>query len=103
MRATTTIGLLFLAGASLATAPSAKEEKGSPPKFKVIHPDELATLLADQNRNVALFDANDSSFRQKEGIIPGARLLSSFNKYDVAKELPNEKDAPLVFYCANTH
>ncbi len=95
MRASATIGLLFLAGASLATA--------SQPKFKFIHTDELAALLADKSRNVALFDANDSNFRKKEGIIPGARLLSSFNKYDVAKELPNEKNAQLVFYCANTH
>ncbi len=41
MRASATIGLLFLAGASLATA--------SQPKFKFIHTDELAALLADKS------------------------------------------------------
>ena len=60
-----------------------------------------ATLLADQSRNVALFDANDSSFRNKEGIIPGAKLLSSFNHYDIQKELPADKNAPVVFYCTD--
>ncbi|HXN41420.1 MAG TPA: rhodanese-like domain-containing protein [Myxococcaceae bacterium] len=103
MRTSTTIGLLFLAGASLASAPSAKEEKAASSKFKLIRADELAAMLADKSRNVALFDANDSNFRKKEGVIPGARLLSSFSKYDVAQELPKEKDTPLVFYCANTH
>lgn len=99
MRTSTTIGWLFLAGAFLATAASAKEES----KFKLIGAGDLATLLADKSKNVALFDANDSDFRRKEGIIPGAKLLSTFNKYDVAQELPKEKDTPLVFYCANTH
>jgi hypothetical protein len=96
MRTSMTIGLLFLTGASLATAASES-------KFKLIGAEQLATLLADKSRNVALFDANDSKFRKKEGIIPGAKLLSSFNKYDVAQELPKEKDTQLVFYCANTH
>jgi rhodanese-related sulfurtransferase len=41
--------------------------------------------------------------RAREGVIPGAVLLSSDNEYDVAKELPPRKDARLVFYCASIH
>jgi len=71
--------------------------------FKVIRPAELATLLAANDPKLVIYDANERDFRAKEGIIPGARLLSSFNHYDVAKELPEAKDATLVFYCVNTH
>ena len=71
--------------------------------FKVIHPAELAKLLAANDPKLVIYDANERDFRAKEGIIPGARLLSSFNHYDVAKELPEAKDATLVFYCVNTH
>lgn len=71
--------------------------------FKLIHPAELATLVAANHPKLVIYDANTRDFRAKEGIIPGAKLLSSFNHYDVAKELPAAKDATLVFYCANTH
>ncbi len=50
-----------------------------------------------------ILDANGTEFRAKNGVIPGARLLTNFKKYDVAKELPSEKASKLVFYCANTH
>jgi hypothetical protein len=36
-------------------------------------------------------------------VIPGAHLLTSDDKYDVAKELPPAKNAKLVFYCADLH
>lgn len=77
--------------------------KGAQPSFKVMHPDELAKLIASKDPKLFLYDANDRDFRVKEGIIPGAKLLSSFKGYDVGKELPAAKDAKLVFYCANTH
>jgi rhodanese-related sulfurtransferase len=40
--------------------------------------------------------------RSTSGVIPGAHLLSSDDKYDVATTLPPEKNAKLVFYCADT-
>jgi rhodanese-related sulfurtransferase len=55
--------------------------------------------LADA-KQVKLIDANDQNYREKNGIIPGAVLLSSYTEYSV-KELPSQKDAQLVFYCAN--
>jgi rhodanese-related sulfurtransferase len=72
-----------------------------PEKFKLIHVADLAAL---QQKKTPLFilDANTPSFRTKNGLIPGARQLSSANSYDF-KELPEAKGSPLIFYCANTH
>lgn len=71
------------------------------PKFKLIHVDDLVKLQQDPRSRVQVFDANDAEFRAQNGIIPGAKLLSSFNKYDVARELPADKKTPLVFYCVS--
>jgi len=71
-------------------------------KFKLIHVADLAALKADPNAHVVILDANVKSTRDKYGVIPGARLLPSYNKYDIATELPPAKNAKLVFYCANT-
>jgi len=71
--------------------------------FKIIHVDDLDALIRGRASNLWIYDANPPSTRRNEGIVPGAKLLSSFNRYDVATELPPQKDAKLVFYCANTH
>lgn len=59
----------------------------------------VAQLSKDKASKV--FDANGPDFRVKNGAIPGAVLLTSSSSYDL-KELPTQKDAALVFYCANT-
>ena len=59
----------------------------------------VAQLSKDKASKV--FDANGPDFRVKNGAIPGAVLLTSSSSYDL-KELPPQKDAALVFYCANT-
>lgn len=69
--------------------------------FKVMHVADLAKSLESATPPV-VYDVNVAETRENVGIIPGARLLSSFSKYDVAKELPADKKTPLVFYCANT-
>jgi rhodanese-related sulfurtransferase len=71
--------------------------------FKIIRVEDLAKLMAGQPQTLSIYDANPPSTREREGIIPGAHLLSSSAAYDVAKELPAAKDAKLVFYCANPH
>ena len=71
-------------------------------KFKLIHVTDLAALRADPNSHVVVLDANAEDTRNKYGVIPGARLLTDYNKYDVATELPPAKNAKLVFYCSNT-
>src|SRR5439155_6416995 len=60
-------------------------------------------MLGSNEGAVTLLDANGSDFRTKEGVIPGAVLLSSYKAYDVERELPSRKDARLVFYCADSH
>jgi rhodanese-related sulfurtransferase len=91
----------FLLIALLATVPLARgfaAEDG----FKTIHVADLAAMMAKPGAKLSIFDADPPSVRKNEGIIPGAKLLSSSSGYDVAKELPPEKDAKLVFYCHNT-
>ena len=70
--------------------------------FKLIHVADLAKLRADPNSHVVILDANVEETREQYGVIPGARLLTSYDQYDIATELPPAKNAKLVFYCANT-
>ena len=86
---------VFVSGTSTAAPP----DDG----FKLIHVNDLVALRTAPKAAVTVLDANAPDFRAREGVIPGAVLLSSDNKYDVAKELPPQKDARLVFYCANIH
>jgi rhodanese-related sulfurtransferase len=59
---------------------------------------ELANLLA-RDPTVEVCDANTDDVRNRYGVLPGARLLSSYRDYDPARELPADKSRPLVFYC----
>ncbi len=49
----------------------------------------------------AFFDANTEDFRKKNGKVPGATLLASSSRYDVAATLPADKNKQLVFYCSS--
>jgi hypothetical protein len=71
--------------------------------FKIIHVADLSAMMAKPGSRVMVFDANPIDVRETEGIIPGAHLLPSSSGYDVATELPHDKNTPLVFYCHNTH
>jgi hypothetical protein len=71
--------------------------------FKIIHVEDLASMMAKPNSKVMVFDANPPDVRVEEGIIPGAYLLSSSGDYDVATTLPRDKNTPIVFYCHNTY
>ena len=88
--------LLSAAALMLFAAPSFASESEN---FKLIH---VADLVADmQSGHPIVYDANGKETRQKDGIIPGAKLLPGLD-YSVATELPTDKSADLVFYCANT-
>jgi len=67
----------------------------------VIYVKDLAKLIADPNSHVRIYDANPPSVRESEGMIPGARPLTSSDKYNVADELPTARNVKLVFYCHN--
>src|SRR5271156_502756 len=56
--------------------------------FKLIRVADLAALKADPKSHVVILDANVDSTRDKYGVIPGARLLTSYDGYNVAAELP---------------
>jgi hypothetical protein len=71
--------------------------------FAIIRVDNLTSLMNDPNSHVNIYDANGWGLRSTAGVIPGAHLLTSDDKYDVAKELPADKSAKLVFYCADLH
>jgi|SRR5215472_13882007 len=62
----------------------------------------LSALLADKNSHVFVYDADPANSREKMGVIPGATVLSSWNKFDVATELPRDKNAKLVFTWQDT-
>ena len=74
---------------------------GDKETFKLIHVQDLSSLMAQKDAKVAIFDANNKETREKDGVIPGATLLTSSKDYDTAKVLPAAKDTNLVFYCAN--
>ena len=58
--------------------------------------DEAATLA--QKGDVIMIDANSDKTRKKLGVVPGARLLTSYKNFD-EKELGAKKSDTLVFYC----
>src|SRR5260370_33936323 len=71
--------------------------------FRVIRVDALASMITDSNSHVNIYDADGWGLRSTAGVIPGAHLLTSDDKYDVANDLPADKNAKLVFYCAALH
>jgi len=97
------VALALAARASAADIGNILENKEGPDQFKIIHVADLAKLMADPSSKVQVYDANHPSTREKYGVIAGAHMLSSYDNYDVAKELPADKNAKLVFYCADTH
>ena len=73
-----------------------------PDKFKIIHVADLEAMINDKNSRVQIYDANGWGLRSRVGIIPGAHLLTSDDKYDITTTLPPDKKSSLVFYCADT-
>ncbi len=89
--------------APVAPAP-AKADAAKAEAFKLIDVaavDAGLTALNKDKKPDAIFDANSKATREAQGIIPTAVLLSSSSEYDV-KLLPQNKETPVVFYCANT-
>jgi rhodanese-related sulfurtransferase len=92
--------VLLLAAAACAKDEPAKKEAATEPaaELPTVTVDELATLI--QGGTGHAVDANNAATRERQGVIPGATILSHFERYDLA-ELPADRAAPLVFYCAN--
>lgn len=92
----------FILAMTLFVAPFAFANESASEPFKLIQAETLATWLKDGSGKVHVYDANVESVRKKDGIIPGAALLTSSSGFDAAKVLPTDKNAKVVFYCANT-
>src|SRR5687767_7014311 len=86
--------LLALAAAALALTACKKDDR-----FKELNVEAVTQLQS--TGPVAFMDANTPEYRQENGVIPGATLLTSASQYDTAKELPAEKNTRMVFYCTN--
>jgi rhodanese-related sulfurtransferase len=95
------VALALAARASAADIGKILENTEGPDKFQVIHVADLAKLMADPSSKVQVYDANHPSTRERFGVIAGAHLLSSNDNYDVAKELPADKNTKIVFYCTD--
>jgi rhodanese-related sulfurtransferase len=89
---------LAVPAAAIACEGEGHAEAANEPK-KITVADLAKNLTAKKSTPV---DANNADFRAKNGVIPGAILLTSSSGFDAAKELPKAKDTELVFYCANT-
>ncbi len=93
--------LKALALAVVFAAPAAVfacEGEGHTAELKTLTVPELAKLTSA--KQATIFDANNNAFRSKNGVIPGAILLTSSSEFALS-ELPAQKDAKVVFYCAN--
>ena len=92
---------LLLALAVAHAVPLAGCNKDEPAaQIKTLSVDDLSTLLASQSPP-AVYDANGADTREKYGVVPGAKLLSSSSTFET-NELPSEKSDKLVFYCGST-
>src|SRR4051794_18914379 len=81
-----------------AEKPAATPEKEPFGRFSV---DELAAKLQTAGPGKPFLYDNNSPERYKKSHLPGAKWLN----YEAITErdLPKDKDATLVFYCANEH
>ncbi len=89
------VAALVLPGAALACDGMEHQASFEPRKATVA---EVA--LWTKQKQATPVDANGEATRTSQGVIPGAVLLTSSTQYAVA-ELPKDKEARLVFYCAN--
>ena len=70
------------------------------PLWRALLASELVTLQRN-DKSLITFDVSSEQTRRQQGMIPGARALSSATQYDVALELPQERGHSVVFYCSD--
>ncbi len=97
----------LIAGGAGCTKPAQQHggeaAEGEKEAFGRLSIPELEARMADAKAGkikLAIFDNNQHE-RFDKGHIPGARWVDYHNLS--ASDLPPEKDATLVFYCANEH
>ncbi|MEM9193503.1 MAG: rhodanese-like domain-containing protein [Myxococcota bacterium] len=92
-----------LSPATGQAAATETEESPSEPAVEV----RIAELTVEQTAGLleagdcVAVDANGDNTRERYGVIPNARLLTSSSRYDIESELPDDRATKLVFYCGN--
>jgi len=83
---------------AIAGCSSSEADKGKTADVKVpdVTVDNLDQWLAAKSAQPV--DCNSQNTRKREGVIPGAILITDEEKY-AASELPSDKQTKLVFYC----
>jgi hypothetical protein len=74
------------------------EAKADDVKFPTMTVDEVEQAIA--SKSVTPVDCNGDRTRKKLGVVPGAIAVTDEDTY-AASELPADKGAKLVFYCAD--
>lgn len=95
---TLALSTLFLGCKDPGSAGAAETEEAAAPIPEISVEDADKAL---QSGAVAV-DANSDRTRKKNGTVPGAVILTSSYKYDLA-QLPDDKSKDLIFYCSNTN
>lgn len=90
------VAVAFVVPAAAFACDGAQQASSVQPRKATVA--EVATWTKEKKATPV--DANGPQTRDSQGVIPGAVLLTSSSQYDV-KELPSDKNAKLVFYCAN--
>ena len=79
---------------------SAKAESAAEHKLAELSVDEVDAKIAKGDGKTFVYDDNHDDV-YASGHVPGAKHLDADNV--AASALPPDKDATLIFYCANTH
>ncbi|UQA57683.1 rhodanese-like domain-containing protein [Polyangium aurulentum] len=99
---------MALAAAALAVAPGCKKSGGDShasenEAFGRLSVDEVEAKMKEAKEGKLAFHVIDNNARQvyQKGHLPGAKWVDHENVQ--ASDLPPDKEATLVFYCANEH
>jgi rhodanese-related sulfurtransferase len=99
MRTLLLASLLALGSLSACTKDAAKAPAADPAAtLPVASVDDVDKMIADGS--CVPVDANSPATRTRMGTVPGAVLLTDYEKF-APSELPADKTKKLVFYCAN--
>jgi predicted small lipoprotein YifL len=88
------------AGEASASATPSSEHGAAEHKLAELSVDQVETRIAKNDGKTFVYDNNHPEM-YRDGHGPGAKLLA-INDIP-ASAFPADKDATLIFYCANTH
>lgn len=93
------VSLIFAAGLNAFAKDKAPTVTTAEP-FKLVKSNDVVAWMKQNPTSIHIFDANNEKTRKNAGVVHGATILPTSSGYDVAT-LPTDKNAKLVFYCAN--